>query len=295
MEQIEPIRPFRWNVAGGAQLGSLPETETEGGVGPRYGGYDRAYVAELIECAAKIVARSADGDLYFVGRSPDSLYDLLGGIYAGSDDAGRLHQLPLSLYGYEGRGLDPREREQLRVNLADAGLSPERLAGRKRPVVFVDLVNEGTTFENLHYQLRDWIDDERAAWNVIRTKVRYLGVTPRDKTSPNTWRWQQNADWVGELPARAVRNVSAPPWLWRYLANSQPKTAHSFRRNRWADPSVTKPRHDEEARAALTSAVVLHRHGLTPEARERFRRVLAGEPGFREPWLRALAGRVRAA
>ena len=286
MDQIEPIRPFRWNVAGGDQLGSLAADGPEG--------YDPGYVAELTECAAKVVARSADGDLYFVGRSPDSLYDLLGGVYAGSGDAGRLNQLPLSLYGYDGQGLDPREREQLRVNLTDAGLAPQGLAGRKRPVVFVDLVNAGSTFGNLHHHLRDWIDDDRAAWNVIRTRIRYLGVTAREKTSPKTWRWQQHADWVGELPARAVRNVSVSGWLWSYLANSQPKTAHSFRRHRWADPGVTRPRHDEEARAALNSAVALHGYGRTAEVRERFHRVLTGEPAFREPWLRALAKRVRA-
>ncbi|WP_433697812.1 hypothetical protein [Nocardiopsis sp. CA-288880] len=287
MDQIEPNRPFRWNVARGDRLGSL--------VGDGSEEYDPGYVAELTECAAKVVARSADGDLFFVGRSPDSLYDLLGGVLAGTADAERLNRLPLSLYGYEGRVTTPQERRQLRVNLADAGLSPAGLAGRRRPVVLVDLVAAGSTFGNLHRELRDWIDDERAAWNVIRTKVRYLGVTARGKTSPKTWRWQQHADWVGELPARAVRNVSVSGWLWGYLGNSQPKAEHSFRRHRWADPGVTVPRRDEEARAALNSAVVLHGYGRTPEARERFRRVLAGEPGFREPWLRALAGRVRAA
>lgn len=285
MDQIEPIRPFRWDVAAGDRLGSLPGDVSEE--------YDPGFLAELTECAAKVVARSAEGDLYFVGRSPDSLYDLLSGIYADSGDAARLHRLPLSLYRSEGRGLGPRERAQLRVNLADTGLSPAALAGRRRPVVLTDLVHAGSTFANLHHELRDWIADERAAWNVIRTKIHYLGITPRGRTSPKTWRWQQHADWVGELPARAVRNVSVSGWVWSFLGDSQPKTAHSFRRHLWADPSVTAPRRDEEARAALGSAVVLHRYGRTPEARNRFHRVLTGEPAFREPWLRSLAHRLR--
>jgi hypothetical protein len=283
MEPIEPVRPFRWDLARGDRLGSLID------------GHDTApaHLDELTDCAAKVLARSADGDLFFVGRSPDSLFDLLSGVLAEAPHQERLHRLPLSLYGLDGQGLDAAERAQLRANLTATGLSPDRLARRRRPVVLVDLVLHGSTFTNLHQHLRDWIEDERAPWDVIRTKLRYLGITAREKTSPNTWRWQQHKEWVRELPASAVRNVSVPLWLWRYLGNDQPKTALSFRRTRWADLDVTVPRHDEGARAALAEAVAVYRHGRTATARSQIHRVLTGEPTFREPWLRDLARTLR--
>ncbi|MCY9782937.1 hypothetical protein KIK06_03410 [Nocardiopsis sp. EMB25] len=280
---MEPIRPFRWNVARGDRLGSLLDGH----------GYEPLYLSELTECAAKVLARSSDGDLYFVGRSADSVFDLLSGVLADTPYDARLHQLPLSLYGLDGMGLTGEERARLRVNLTASDLSPKALAARRRPFVFADLVLHGSTFTNLHHQLCDWIEDERAAWNVIRAKIRYLGITAREKTSPNTWRWQQNKDWVAQLPGRAVRNVSIEGWLWRYLGNDQPKTARSFRRTRWADPEVTVPRRDEEARRGLAAAVALHQYGRTRGVREHVHEVLTGEPAFRESWLRDIARAIR--
>ncbi|RKS09818.1 hypothetical protein DFP74_5563 [Nocardiopsis sp. Huas11] len=283
MEPIEPVRPFRWDLARGDRLGSLVD------------GHDTApfQLEGLTDCAARVLARSADGDMYFVGRSPDSLFDLLSGVLADSPHQERLHRLPLSLFGEDGRGLTPDERERLRALLTAAGVTPRRLAGGVRPVVFVDLVHRGSTFANLHAELRDWIDDERAPWNTIRGRLGYLGITVREKTSPNTWRWQQHADWVRELPARAVRNVSIEGHLWRYMGDRQDKTEPSFRRTRWADPDMTLPRHDDAARAALAEAVRFYRGGRTRAVRSRVHRVLTGEPAFRDPWLRDLARTLR--
>ncbi|WP_017587277.1 hypothetical protein [Nocardiopsis ganjiahuensis] len=284
MAHKEPNLPFRWDIPGGDRTGSLTE-----GVD-----HDCSYADVLAECAAKVLARSADGDLYFVGRSPDSVYDLLSGVLADTSHHTRLHRLPLSLYGLDGEGLTPDERAQLRANLAATGISPRTLAARERPVVFADLVLHGSTFGNLHHHLRAWIDDERAAWNVIRRRVRYLGITAREKTSPNTWRWQQHAAWTDDLPPSAVRNVSVDGFVWSRLGNSQPKTEHSFRRTRWADPSVTRPRHDKEARQGLAEALSFHEHGRTLRIRSLVHRVLTGEPAFRDPWLRTLAHDLRA-
>jgi len=62
--------------------------------------------------------------------------------------------------------------------------------------------------------LRVWIDQECEPWNVIRRKLRFIGVTSRAKTSPNTFRWHQHAEWTRQLPARSVRNVSLDHRVW---------------------------------------------------------------------------------
>lgn len=281
MADKEPRRPFRGDLSRDEQLGTLPgDTRPE-------------EIPELTECAAKVLARSADGDLFFVDRYPDSLHDLLSGVLADTPHLSRLHRLPLSLHGTGGRDLTPDERVQLRADLTASGITPAGMAARERPLVLVDLVHDGTTFGHLHRELRAWIDEERVAWNVIRRGLRYLGITVRHHTGPHTRRWQQHAEWTRELPASSVGNVSVPGPLWRYLGDRRGTIEPPFRRAHRADPGAAAPRHDDHPREALGEAPSLRDHGLTRRARARVHRALTTEPAFRDPWLRTLAHTLR--
>lgn len=250
------------------------------------------YLDELVSCAARVLARCGDGNLYFVGRSVDSLFDLLSGALAATSWKDRLTPLPLSLYGMDGKDLTPSEKAQVRTNLTAAGLAPHDLM-RGRPTVFVDLVYQGSTFENLYELLREWIDDERAQWDVIRRQLRFVGITWRGKTSPNAWRWQQAADWTSELPAASIRNVSLDGRVWSYFGNFQEKTAASFRRTRWSDPEVAVPRRDAKTRYALAEAALLVERGRSAEIRQRLAAGLAAEPTTSERWSRSLQVELR--
>jgi hypothetical protein len=274
----EPIRPFRWDLLRPDQLGSLLDGIEEPNLG---------YLDELVECAGKVLARCGDGDLYFVGRSVDSLFDLLSGALADTVWQDRLHPLPLSLYGFDGQGFTLEELRQLRTNLTAAGLAPAELM-RGRPTVFVDLVYQGSTFENLYELLREWIDEERAQWDVIRRQLRFVGITWRDKTSPKTWRWQQHAEWTSELPASAIRNVSLHGQVWSYFGNTQAKTAASFRRTRWSAPEVGEPPRSAEAKFALAEAVRLVERGRSPQVRHQLAEVISQEATAGERWVRDL-------
>jgi len=280
---MEPNRPFRWDLVRPDQLGSLLDAIEEP---------DLFFLDDLVECAARVLAQCGDGELYFVGRSVDSLFDLLSGALADTDWRSRLHPLPLSLFQANGRDLTAAELRQLRTNLAADGLAPADLV-RGRPTVFVDLVYQGSTFENLYAVLRRWIDDDRAQWAVIRRQLRFVGITARTKTSPNTWRWHQHADFAEELPAAAIRNVSIDGRLWSYFGDYQPKTAASFRRQAWSDPDVTDPRRDEKTRFALAQAVRLVERARTPEVRRQLADRLTREPAVNERWLRDLQLAVR--
>jgi hypothetical protein len=180
---------------------------------------------------------------------------------------------------------------QLRVNMAADGLGPSHLARRRGPAVFVDLVDTGWTFEWLYGFLRRWVDDERAQWDVIRRKLRFIGITSRRHTSPKTWRWYQHADWARELPRSAVVGVSLPSHVMGRLWGTEHKTTVSFRAERWLDESVRHPRRDEPGRRGLAVAVALYRRGA--ELRDELVTLLAREPQFAEPWLRALALELR--
>ncbi|MEV6412907.1 hypothetical protein [Kribbella sp. NPDC051718] len=279
----EPIRPFRWDLVRPDQLGSMLDDVPE---------VNLDYLDELIACAGKVLARCGDGDLYFVGRSVDSLFDLLSGAFVGTSWQDRLHPLPLSLPGTWADDLTAEELAQLRTNLAAAGLAPADLM-RGRPTVFVDLVSQGFTFENLYELLRDWIADEHAQWDVIRRQLRFVGITRRGKTSPNKWRWQQEARWTAELPASSIRNVSLDGTVWSYFGDYQAKTAGSFWHGRWSDPKVGEPRRDKKTRYALAEAALLVERGKSASVRRQLAAVLGQEPSKGERWSRELQLELR--
>lgn len=284
--------PFRWDLITPDQLGSLLHGTTEP---------DLWFLPHLVACTGKVLARSGNGDLVFVGRSLDSMVDLLGGALADCRDGPQLHRLPLSFARspiaegrrWRRRPLTMRELAQARRILAGVGVTPYRLARRERPVTFVDVVHAGSTFTDLFHLLSDWIDEERETWPVIRRKIRFVGVTIRRKTSPNTARWQQEADWTRRLPARAVVNVSMPYGVWSYLGDHQVKLTRTFRPEHWS-AEAPGPERDERTRQALAEAAALVAYGRSGWGRRAVARAVGREPALAEAWLRSLVTELSA-
>ncbi|MEV4516625.1 hypothetical protein AB0K00_47705 [Dactylosporangium sp. NPDC049525] len=283
--------PFRWDLVTPDQLGSMLD-----GVAPP----DLWFLDDLVACAGKVLARGGNGDLVFVGRSLDSMHDLLGGALQGRAWPRRLPfsfarpSIPWGSRRWRRRPLTQAEQRQARRILAGVGAAPRDLARGDRPVTFVDVVSEGSTFTELYALLRAWIDEEREPWPVIRRKLRFVGVTPRRKTSPNAYRWQQDgAAWTADLPARAVVNVSLDHGAWSYFGDHQTKLTRSFRPERWLAGADGADR-DERTRAALAEAVALVAYGRSREGRRALARATDGEPALAEPWLRSLVTALNA-
>jgi hypothetical protein len=285
-EPTEPNVPFRWDLVTPDRLGSMVAEPVD---------LDPVFLDALVDCSAKLLARTAGGDLVFVGRSLDSIFDLLGGALDGCDPAPRTARLPFSFARgwkvsgtrFRKRPLSGGERDQARVVLAGLDLTPHLLARRHRPVSFVDIVSTGGTFGDLFAVLRDWIEDEHEQWDVIRTKLRFIGVTRRTHTSPNTFRWQQHAAWTPQLPGRSVVNVSLSAPAWHYLADYQVKLTRSFRPEQWLG-EADGPGRSERTRLALAEAVALVSYGRSAAGRRALIRAIDGEPALTEPWLRSL-------
>jgi hypothetical protein len=278
--------PFRWDLVTPDQLGSLLAGTTTPGLW---------FLDDLVACAGKVLARSGNGDLVFVGRSLDSMFDLLGGALADRTDRRQLLRLPFSFQRpdvgsrrqWRPRPLTSAERAQARRILATVDVTPHALARRDRPVTFVDVVYRGSTFTELFELIRAWIDEDRQPWPVIRRKIRFVGVTSRKKTSPNTYRWQQHATWTRQLPGRAVVNVSLDPWAWSYLGNDQVKLTRSFRPERWL-AEAEGPDRDDRTRQALAEAAALVAYGRSRPGRQALARAIRREPALTQPWLRTL-------
>jgi hypothetical protein len=179
------------------------------------------------------------------------------------------------------------DRARARDFLAVLGVTPDSLARRSRPVTFVDVVAEGSTFTDVFELVRGWVADERGSWPVVRRRLRFVGVTIRAKTSPKTWRWQQHAPWTVQLPASAVVNVSLSRDVWSYFGNEQMKLTRTLRPEQWR-AEADGPGRDERTRAALAEAVALVAHGRSRAGRLALARAIIGEPGLSEPWLRTL-------
>jgi hypothetical protein len=278
MSRGDVIRPFRWDVTRRSQLGSLPEIELP----KTYPQFEE----DLLACSARILAFAGDSDLVFVGRSPQPLFDLLSGLLVETSRADRLRLLNVGL-----RRVAPPSDEQLRAiypYFAEVGLEPHALARGRRGTALVDVVDTGETLGTLLTFLKAWSDSALADWRAVAGKIRIVGLTWREKTSPNTWRWQQHAEWVERLRPSEIKNVSVPPRLGTYLAAEAPKTNYSFTPDWWGDEQVTKPVRDHEAREALALAVRLFDLGRMTETRRRFTRSLASEPAMKESWYRSL-------
>jgi hypothetical protein len=239
------------------------------------------FVAELVDCAARVLARSGGGALYFVGRSLDSMYDLLSGVVA---DDERLRRLPFTRMFQHWTPSD-EWRDRARAILTTCGVTPFGLARARDPVSLVDVVSSGNSFESLYDVLRDWVEDEREPWNVVRQKIRFVGVVARSKPSPKARRWQQDATWTQDLPARAVSNVSMDPLLYGYLADRQEKLTGTFGPSIWEGSAS---RHDDRFRGALAEAVALVAYGRRPETRAMLIRTLSSQKPYPRSWLATL-------
>ena len=278
MKGYDVIRPFWWDITRRNQLGTLPDIELP----ETYPQFEE----DLLTCSARVVAFAGDSDLVFLGRSPQLLFDLLSGLLMETSWSDRLRLLNIGL-----RRVEAPSDEQLRAiypYFAEVGLEPHALARQERRTALVDVVATGDTLGALLTYLERWSDGELADWRAVAGKIRIVGLTLRQKTSPKTWRWQQHADWVKQLRPYEIRNVSVPPRLGTYLAAEAPKTNYSFTPAFWGDEEVTTPIRDNEAREALALAVRLFDLGRANETRRRFARALASEPTMKDSWFRSL-------
>jgi hypothetical protein len=157
----------------------------------------------------------------------------------------------------------------------------------------VDIVASGSTFQALVEEWRDWAAIEGTPWVQLRRKLRIVGITLRTKTSPKTWRWQQQAPWPTLLPHRSLRSVSAADWFCYHLASS-PKASRTFPPDEWSNPELARAPHYGEVFQGLREALSWYESGRSGIFRERLAAELMRTPGVKSAWVRTLAHELRA-
>jgi hypothetical protein len=228
--------PFRWTLARREQLGSLVEGVTD---------WEHPdFFAELRACCVRVVAAAADGDLVFVGRSPESIFDYLSGVLAETSWSDRLVLFNFSMRSDSVEELartNVRGLRAMREQLSAVSLTPAEIASGERPKVLVDLVHHGETFGRLLDLLEHWTEEDGLDVASVRRRLRFVGITERTKNSPNTWRWYQRVPWAERLPRRALRSVSIDVWMWRYLGDYQDKVSRSNPPLLWGAEEMMQP------------------------------------------------------
>jgi hypothetical protein len=293
--------PFRWDVTQPQQLGTLLE-------GDASGSYDK-FSNDLLACAAQVVGLAGDSDLVFLGRSLESLYDVLSALLVGTSWQGRLTLLPFSTGHREteiARGKHPEAIAAFRAYLDSFGLAPAKLIVRERPVALTDLLCSGNTMHQFLLLIRAWALEEKIDWPSVKRKLRVVAILRQDDLNPKprwkvqregqtTWRWREDADWVHELLERgALREAAISRELWEYLGDNQIKTTPSFTPECWGTDEAANPCRKEHNLKALRLARQLFEAGCTKQARAQFAALLAAERfAMHEGWCRRLVGQVR--
>jgi len=288
MDESIPIKPFRWNLARREQIGDLSDVEASA----TYPGFDE----DLRAVAASVLARAGDSDLVFVGRSPECLFDYLSGIFEGIPAAPSLTLMHFSASYQPVETLAKshgQELDALLAYFASERLDPKSIASYGKKVRFIDVVASGRTFGALVDYLRHWAEQQGADWNVVERRIGFLGLTRREQTGPNVWRWWQHQSWVEELTKTPIKNVAVPGHFWGFIANSDVKTTPSHWLERWAAVEAASPCRADHRLRGLRHALDNYDRGRDKQERARFVRELTQLPEMREAWLRRLVLRLR--
>lgn len=278
------VVPFRWDVSRREQLGRLAAP----GPMPEQ---PHHFTSDLRDCCARVLSVACECDIFFVGRSPESLFDYLRGLCFATSWAGRLNLLPFSMRGWvtdDVRRRYPGAVEALRAHWTGLRLDPVALARRERPVALIDLVSEGLTMRSLIAMLRAWCDEVHGDWPALARKLRVIGIIS------TTWSHRVRLVPHGAaLQPSSVVRVRVNDALWDYLGNKQPKTCISYSPDAWGDARTAIPPRGEESIAALRLARNLFERGRTRDERKYFVRALSRAGGLRSSELRSLCVELR--
>lgn len=280
------MKPFRWDVSKVEQLGKLVDAAARE--------RDNVWVPDVVNAAVKIVARSNGGDLVFVGRSPENFFDYLSGVFATTTYANHIQHFNISnrfVPFAQIRHESPEAFAALREHATLVAIDPTSILKSRHGVCLVDLVASGSTFGQLLVFLVDWGKEIGIVAEQLIAKIHFVGITQERHTSPNTFRWQQNAEWVETHRVRNIKNVSIPLRLWDLLGNRDAKVTPSNDPRRWTEETALGPSRTEATLGALQTAYQLYCLGL--DERRGFGRKLAGSEASEHAWARTLLSELR--
>lgn len=266
--------PFRWNFDRHNEVGRrLLSVEL-----PLY---SERFVNDLLELGARVLFHARRDRLAFVGRSPESVYDLLCGLFADSAIRKRLWLLPFSMRASSLASVrrdDPGAIEALRNHLSSLQLDPPSIVARDGSISFIDLVESGETYLNLLDFYSAWATDAGIGWRAIRGKLHAIALVRADYASnrPSCWIRRDPMSRFAGVIRTTTLGISRS--LWWYLAVDQPKVTKSHVPARWRTPVTADELRSARFWTGARAALFLRDLGRSPEVRRRFQRLLRARP-----------------
>lgn len=280
--------PFRWKIESPDELGSLIDSDFR---------LSQELLSGVRFCAARILTFSQNSRLVFVGRSLDNVHDYLSAILENTSWSNRLARLNISLYGHSIDNIAknyPKSFNSLKKYFEELDIDPVVIKRNKLPTSFVDVVSEGGTYGQIFKLLNDWSNELQNDSFAMNKKIRFIGITNRKKTSPNTWRWHQQTEWTKYIKSSNIKNVSVDYGFWNQVANYQPKITKSFTPKMWDTEETGSPIHSEERIKALNEAHRLYNSGKSKDEKLLFLKELLNKESMKLDWLRNLALEIKA-
>lgn len=279
--------PFRWKIESPDELGSLIKPDFK---------LNDWFLSSVRYCASRILALSQNSRLVFVGRSLDSVHDYLSAILEDTNWNNRLSRLNISLYGQSIEYIQQKyikSFRSLKKYFEELEIDPISIKKNKIPTSFVDVVSEGGTYEQIFKLLNNWSTELQNDSLVMNKKIRFIGITLRKKTSPNTWRWQQQTEWTKYLKSSNIKNISMDYCFWTHVANHQPKITKSFTPKMWETEIAKLPIHSEDVIKALNEAHCLYNVGKSKTEKSLFVKELLNKESMKLDWLRNLGLEIK--
>jgi hypothetical protein len=124
----------------------------------------------------------------------------------------------------------------------------------------VDVVDSGSTFDNLSRLLRLW-SDSPAVWQELRERLAWVAILSENPPDGGTHWHPSRAQWTQDFDPSRVQRVFLNTRLWSYLADQQSKTTVSYTPQRWGDPVVARAPEESSLLSAARGARELFRLG----------------------------------
>ena len=290
-----PLVPFRWDVTRRERLGALAD-------GPAAESYDgfvdhlRDCCARVTEAAAQLAGPAGEADAFFVGRSPESLFDYLRGICWGTPWFDRLRMLRLLAARHARAAGTPRipggaggaarlpRRARTRPRVPPEPQPAGRLRGPR--------VRRGDVRQPRPPAAPVVLQRAGVCWYAARRNVRLVGITEREDKPPGGYRWHLHGpalDCLERGSATTCRCRRGCGTTWATNSRRWP----SRTRRRRGGASGSPGRGAARPRAGLRLALGLFQAGAGRDERLHFVGALADAGGLRLAGLKALASRLR--
>lgn len=276
-------KPFRWNMSSPNLLRRLGAGAT-----PQFEEFE---IDRLLRCASSVI-RVDDADTVFIGRSLESVFDLLSGALSKTTWYDRLQLLQLSIRGFGSldaveKSIESRKQQNGSLQMPSyeerlaslenyfrfLKLLPSQILNRERRINFVDVVASGSTFSVLAELLKYFSEDIRQ-WLKLRKCLRFVAVVPDpDEEKEPNWKPDQ-AEWTSQFEPNQFREVPLAVELWCFLADKQFKSTPVHGPNKWGRSA--KPTEFSWFQYAARGSRELYRQG--ERSRERFASLLDQPP-----------------